>query len=724
MLPSYRRVNLLSRFMQSAIDTADNPDRIFFTVCANERDEETINFLKDKTNTSTVIENTGNPNLSFYFNEIFNDPTFSDPAYIVSMLGDDMVFESKGWDTLIIDEINSFNGIGIWYGDDCCGTGERMAVQLFMSRKYAEAVKPLPYMCPLFKVNDIDAVWFNTAKMLGHAHYLHNLKIRHNHTNTDETSTRLISLYRECEEAREGAERGNRKYELECVENIRRNLLEELNPDLGIMMTTYNRIDLLKRTIASYNASESKPDAIHVWDDKSTENVTDIIQNLAGVIYHKSTFRVGVYSNTPISLQMMFDTLGYKAILILDSDTLFDKHWWLRTIAAYNMFKGDDKALSVSLFNYNGCETLPSYHPSYHKRKVNGAFGCIIKKEYFNKYIRPMGNAPTQHTNWDNHAAEASTRDGYSHYSTSRSYLQHIGTYEGEHTGVTETGIYATDFHSDTMPDASAAIDQSVSEKRILACCLARIGDCINASLIVNYLKSTGKYHVDFITLPMYAELCQCIMPDTNIITIREPIDCEWAHLDTGEMKKRYGGYRYYLNLQPGSPEHHSSLIGCGKSIHQYTTDYARSVLQSDIPSNCYQYRMIAPRKVEIEATEKICWLSCDTASPIKKAFDDKKARIRARELNDAGWYARILKKDKPEGSFREVRSLYYWGRKIWEMPYLMQHADLFIGNDSGLAWCSIFSNGKKEIHHCAERIAETNNRFSLFDNSFVDIIE
>jgi hypothetical protein len=146
-----------------------------------------------------VIENLLQPNLSAYFNMMYDKTRFDGAETLVSMLGDDMVFLTEGYDLAILKEINAYEGKGfVWCNDDYIAR-ERLCVNLFTTRLMVEGTER-PFMCPLFNADLIDDVWMEVGLMTGCGHFLPDAHIRHEHStaqaqvNWDGTFQRLRPL--------------------------------------------------------------------------------------------------------------------------------------------------------------------------------------------------------------------------------------------------------------------------------------------------------------------------------------------------------------------------------------------------------------------------------------------------------------------------------------------------------------------------------------------------
>jgi hypothetical protein len=127
-----------------------------------------------------ITENTKQPNLSLYFNLLFDKTRFNSPDTLVSMFGDDMVFDTKGWEDTFLRAMNAGDGKVLVYGDDGYIAHERLSVHFVMSRDRVLAAGQ-PFMCPLFSADMIDLVHYLAGVYTGTLCYLPNVLIRHEH---------------------------------------------------------------------------------------------------------------------------------------------------------------------------------------------------------------------------------------------------------------------------------------------------------------------------------------------------------------------------------------------------------------------------------------------------------------------------------------------------------------------------------------------------------------
>jgi hypothetical protein len=198
MVPTYKRI-LNGRFIKmltSAMITAGDPKQVCFTFLINEDDVESHQFFGSQEIIPKEFEyhvlntNVSPPSLSKFYNQMYVQTKFSDPETLVSMVGDDMVFRTPGWDTAVLSKANEMGGVCGIYCDDEYVQHEKLCVNLFTTRKLIEAAGK-PFMCELYPVDFIDVVWMKFLQRIGRACYLDGVKIKHEHGHGSKNFIRL-----------------------------------------------------------------------------------------------------------------------------------------------------------------------------------------------------------------------------------------------------------------------------------------------------------------------------------------------------------------------------------------------------------------------------------------------------------------------------------------------------------------------------------------------------
>jgi hypothetical protein len=100
---------------------------------------------------------------------------------IISMIGDDMVFATPGWDEMLIEEFKKSPADKI-YGVHCNDGyhGEKLAVNFFCLRKYADLMGG-KFMREEFKINWIDQWLHQVFSSVGRLKYRGDIMIEHRH---------------------------------------------------------------------------------------------------------------------------------------------------------------------------------------------------------------------------------------------------------------------------------------------------------------------------------------------------------------------------------------------------------------------------------------------------------------------------------------------------------------------------------------------------------------
>lgn len=178
LCPSRRRPEELAAMVRSAADTAADPDQVEIVVRLD-LDDPTQRHAADAALNSglygrvqvgpTVI-------LSEAWNECWRDAR----GVIYGHLGDDVRFESDGWDQLLIDTFDGRpDNYWVVHGDDCSPQGATFGTHCFVHRDWTDVVGRF---CPPYFWADWNDTWFNdVANALGRRIYLDTLKMRHRH---------------------------------------------------------------------------------------------------------------------------------------------------------------------------------------------------------------------------------------------------------------------------------------------------------------------------------------------------------------------------------------------------------------------------------------------------------------------------------------------------------------------------------------------------------------
>lgn len=190
LLPTYKRAapdGKLRRFLSSAIETAADPKCLAFTIMVNKGDSETEAFVKDwwhaaeadGMRVSVVLVDYPKPNLGWFYNTLYEFTPFKSDDLAVTLLGDDMIFRTKGWDARVLEELNKVQGLGMVHCRDGIQNG-KIAVNFFTSRAWVNATGGR-FMVDT-PVDFVDVAATEVARKLGREIYLDNVEIEHDHS--------------------------------------------------------------------------------------------------------------------------------------------------------------------------------------------------------------------------------------------------------------------------------------------------------------------------------------------------------------------------------------------------------------------------------------------------------------------------------------------------------------------------------------------------------------
>ena len=199
LVPSRKRLYNVQRMIDSLIDTISGNHKIELILRLDFDDEkdyiEQISIKGcDLLNLTWVIDEPTFPNLSV----LWNDCLKYSVGDIIQMGGDDLIYSTKNWDELVVQEFKSTfpNGIGFIYGPDGIFYSN-LGTHGFVSRLWVDT---LGYFTPQQGFTYYNDNWvFEVATLIGKRHYIEKLFINHcrypaNH-GTDPNYERMASYH-------------------------------------------------------------------------------------------------------------------------------------------------------------------------------------------------------------------------------------------------------------------------------------------------------------------------------------------------------------------------------------------------------------------------------------------------------------------------------------------------------------------------------------------------
>lgn len=721
-------------FIKSILETAEDIDRIFLSFVVNKEDQDSMATIVELCENTicyeVIMEKTERCDLSHYYNLAFEKSNFNNPNICVGMFGDDMVFLTKNWDTMVLEKINETFGFSIVYGDDDYCQHEELCVYFVTTREFVKATGK-PFMCTKFAVDFIDNIWLELGKKLNCLTYLPNLHIRHDHATKDKKPDSVwLRMRNEFEHSHKNLIIID-DYTAKMAESVREYLKGKfLNDDIAYCMTTYNRVSTFRKTVSSWNKSVLLPSKLFVFDDAS-EDVSKIMNEVtrmknAFIIKGKKRLGCNKKNATVIS---NFDE---PAIMMIDSDTAFAPHWCIAANVAWNKIKADQEIAGITLFNAKSHEMIDENggFEGLNLKASVGGFGTIYKNETIKKALSEVDilKASIQWS-WDNFVNDSVKRLGKRYCSTRKSYLQHTGFVEGTHISDGEMCDYAPDFIGKLENQWPVKSTPVSTGSNILFAAMARLGDIIAASMIANMLISRGM-QLSFVVINRHVELARRICPEAKILSF-EPLiggpQGEWSEATTDQLKAKYPNYSVYINAQIGSRENHHDYTTSGKHPCVWIRDLCNRMLGIELDNEFTKYLRFMDKGIvftdrNAKVPDKLAVISRDSIT--SQTFDRELPKKIFNTLKSRGYNVRFLTEKRPQRcSIKEIREECIFGLSIEQCVILLKRCSLFVGQDSGLAWCSLYSECKKQIYHRRSRVEMVNTYFNLIDKNAEDII-
>lgn len=218
---------------------------------------------------------------------------------------------------------------------------------------------------------------------------------------------------------------------------------------MKVLMTTRNRLDLLRRTVESLAKSDRCPEGICVYDDASDDPkvIAKIISDLPKSNIITRPTKVGCDMNTPLGIKSLFESdKDLDFVLVIDSDVIVSKHWMDHVDRCIETMKSDSSIAMIQILNLENIKmkTPSSKYSDMMDCKTLSACGMIVSRQYWKSYILPYEN--NGYYRWDMNSAEKAYSVGQKLYCLKESAIQHIGDQDGVHKGA---GQVASFFRAD-----------------------------------------------------------------------------------------------------------------------------------------------------------------------------------------------------------------------------------------------------------------------------------
>ena len=181
LVPSRERMNKRLTLIASILTTVKDIDNVTLYLGVDE-DDPTLHLAEKigKAIPFVKIVKVQNNGQFLGLGTLWNILTKESTEDIISMIGDDMVFRTQNWDEEIINEFKNIpadNIKAVHCNDNF--HGEKLAVNLFCHRKYAEILGQ--FMREEFKINWVDQWLHQVFNAFGRLKYRSDIMIEHMH---------------------------------------------------------------------------------------------------------------------------------------------------------------------------------------------------------------------------------------------------------------------------------------------------------------------------------------------------------------------------------------------------------------------------------------------------------------------------------------------------------------------------------------------------------------
>lgn len=277
LCPTRERVKDVKRLIESLLNTTSDLDNITLYLGVDS-DDPTKAEIETYVDDVTCIEIITIPSTGSFIGlgKIWNLMVKEAPEEILGMIGDDMVFETRDWDTTIIDEFKKRkdNVLMVHCNDGMRGAGnpfpnhKPLAVNSFIHRLYYETFGR--YVREEWKHGYHDTWLHDVFEFVGRRVYTHDIKINHLHVSNpnsdavvDEVTNRLNQAYVELSNPEKVYDNliKVRKEEAKKLQEI---IDEKDRPILSLLICTmFNRDALFQRLLVKLREQENSDIEIH-----------------------------------------------------------------------------------------------------------------------------------------------------------------------------------------------------------------------------------------------------------------------------------------------------------------------------------------------------------------------------------------------------------------------------------------------------------------------------
>ena len=213
-----------------------------------------------------------------------------------------------------------------------------------------------------------------------------------------------------------------------------------------LALTTYNRFDILQRSIKSLFMSLFLPDTKLVIADDCSSDVrvktflSDIVKSTISNLSIELILRekrLGCNQNMISTIKYCFEKSKEQFVISIDSDTVYNSQWMIKMIEAKDSVK-NDKIGMLTIYDSTWHGTEKQYNNFLKTKHDLGGFSCLLNKDLF---MLPQLKIEA----WDWSYVNLCKSNNYLMLCTLNSYVQHIGK-SGEHSDGSDGWDHAANF--------------------------------------------------------------------------------------------------------------------------------------------------------------------------------------------------------------------------------------------------------------------------------------
>lgn len=208
-------------------------------------------------------------------------------------------------------------------------------------------------------------------------------------------------------------------------------------PKVGLVLTTFNRPELLRATLSSLGRTELPSGTVMaIVDGGSSEQTTrqliwDFALDTVPVhkVFRPANHRFGVHESLRIGWDLLHDRYGLDYFANIHSDIIFRHEWLVRLLELYQRERSEHDGLMVTGFHTTRHPTRALYEDCYLKESCGG-IQTLFDAELYQNVVRPnLAYSEQDEWGWDWRVVAELKRLGYPILCARPSVIQHIGMF-------------------------------------------------------------------------------------------------------------------------------------------------------------------------------------------------------------------------------------------------------------------------------------------------------